>query len=1367
MTTGYFKIKITAAIYIFTAFVLFIYVNPVFSQKAEQPPVKTTIDYKVITSNESFIEIEYYPEFKKDYDFSNSSGSNALKGFPDLRIRTFALFLPTLKNNRVEILDSKYEEVQGVEINPVPGFRKSDKRKNEGENDEYIPEFNKDSKAYSQNKFLPSDFAGVVSSGILRDKYIGYLNIYPLQYNPVTSSIRKYSYIRVRVIFGGSPVYLSRLLSREERVFFDNITINSAAAKNWTVNENNFKKDNPVINSVLSTGDFYKIEIKESGIYKLDRNYLQQNSINVADIDPRTIKIYGNGGAELPYNNSVVAPTDLVENRIYVEGEADGRFDNGDYILFYGRSPNEWIYDAVNKVYSHKLNRYSKSNYYWITFGGVNGQRMETKNSPVVSGLSPLTKFKDKYFEEPEVNNPGSTGMLWISQRIGINEAFTFNRELKGYIEGSNVNFRFRFGNGSTFPTYWRLEDLNSDFLINMTVLTITGYSHINLEYIDRNQYGVNYPLLPGRSSINFRASLPSQNGNSPNVSGYYDYYEVLYDRSFSADNNQLRFNSPDTNTTVEFRINNFSASGVRIFDCTTQENVSLINPVSYSNSVLTFQSQILQGNPKEFYTIGDNNYKTPASFSSRIQNQNIKGEFADGAGFVIITPKEFISAANRLKAQREVPGVNYLKTAVIDIEKIYNEFSGGLQDPVAMRNFMKYTFNNWTEKPVYVLFMGDGSYDYKNIYNLYSNGVKNWIPPIERNSDYSDDVESFCSDDFIVEINENYSEPVGSAIPDFSSGRMCVNSLSEANSVIDKIISYEDPANFEKWKNSNLYVADDGWTTESVTGGEGSLHEDQCEDVAQNHTPSHIKKDKIYIVSYPTEITPQGRRKPGANTDIIKSWNDGKLVINYTGHGSVDLWAHEHVFVRQTSIPLMTNKNKYPFITIASCDLARWDDPFLVSAGEQLVNIQDKGAIGLVAAVRPVYSTQNAAFNNKLYDNLFAKDTMNLPLRVGKAMYNVKQTLYSDNDLKFALISDPTLRLAVPQFITKIDSINNTTGDSIFNMKALQTIKISGSILKTDSSFWSDFNGNIDLSVLDVDKNITIVDFGYYFNFKKDGGIIYKGKSSVSNGKWAINFVVPRDISYSPGRGKIIAYFRNDYSDGVGYSNNFVMSGLDSTAASDSSGPVIKIYIDNRNFRSGDLVNQNPKLIADFSDQSGINLTGTIGHKIEAVLNDDENNKIDLTSQYSSTSGYQNGTAEYQMQNLADGKYKLQLNAWDTYNNFSTEVIDFTVKSSSDLVLDNIYNYPNPMKDFTNFTFQHNFDSPVSASIKIYTVGGRLIKELNKNNITDKFVNIEWEGTDSDGDQIANGTYIYKITIKTEDGNFTKSSTGKLAKLK
>ncbi len=206
---------------------------------------------------------------------------------------------------------------------------------------------------------------------------------------------------------------------------------------------------------------------------------------------------------------------------------------------------------------------------------------------------------------------------------------------------------------------------------------------------------------------------------------------------------------------------------------------------------------------------------------------------------------------------------------------------------------------------------------------------------------------------------------------------------------------------------------------------------------------------------------------------------------------------------------------------------------------------------------------------------------------------------------------------------------------------------------------------------------------------------------------------------------------------------------------------------MDSRNFRSGDIVNQNTKIISDFFDENGINLTGTIGHRIEAILNDDESKKIDLTQYYNSTATYREGTLEYPLQNLADGTYKIRVKAWDTYNNPGYSEVNFTVKNNTNLDFTEVYNFPNPFKDATNFIFQHNSDSPITVNIKIYSVSGRLIKDLNRTNINTKNVNIEWDGLDSDGDALANGVYLYKVMIKSDDGKFTKTTLNKLAKLK
>jgi len=1324
--------------------------SPFASEKIKR--YEDPADYSVLNSNNSYVEFEFTPKYTSNTEFLNAVHDCTSWGKPDLGSRNFPVITPGDVNNLIEILDIKFEELTNVEVNPIPSPQKS-------ENDFNLHyDYKYDNTIYTSNTYFPKVNAEFKKDGIFRNKYFGVVQIYPVQFIPLRKVIRRVTYIKIRVKFGTTPVYSVKPQSKAERDFLRNISLNWESAIDWSTPEANSYKPK-LQSSILASGDFYKIEVKETGIYKIDKNYLEQAGINTSNIDPRTIKIYGNGGRELPYLNSEAVAEDLIQNPIYVSGEADGVFNDGDYLLFYGLSPHQWI--KTGSSFAHKLNPYSNSNYYWITFGGVNGRRIQEEQSQNNPNITPLDHFTDKLFIEPEVNNLGSTGNLWVSQRIGYGESLLINKQLDGYIPGSVIDCKLKLGNGtSRYEANFSVSDNNSGFSNVYPVAYASGLMpHINLTLFD-----IQYSLTSG-SALNLNIRL-STTGNVTSVSGYYDYLEAFYTRSMnSAINNFLKIVSPDTMGTMEYSVSPYTSSTVKVFRITSQNDIQIINPISYSGGVVRFQDNTIFGRIKEYIVTGDNGYRAPASISGKIPNQNIRG-MSEGADFVIITPADFIPAANRMKTQKESPGTgspNYLKTVIVDINQIYNEFSGGLTDPVAIRNFLKYAYNNWVNRPVYVLFLGDGSYDYKNIYAL---NLKNQIPAMEKSDIYMDEVSSYNSDDFLTDINEEVynPEPVRT---DFASGRFCVNSIQDANAIVDKVIQYESNQNTGNWKKKIMYCADDGWTTE---GNDRTMHTDQCELLAEAYTTKDFEKEKIYIVAYPTVITPQGRRKPDANKQIIKGWNEGRLLINWTGHGSTDLWAHEHVFVRNESIPQMKNKNTYPIVTIASCDLARWDDPFTTCASEQLVYLKEAGAIGVIAATRPVFADANSVFNNLLWSNImFHRDTLNLPLRMGKVIFNVKNQLghVSDNDMKFCLIGDPTLRIGIPQNIARVDSINSKTNGDTAIVKSLQKMRISGSVLKSDSTFWNTFNGVMDIKVLDVDRRISIIDFQDVFNFRLDGGTIFKGTTNVINGKWSIEFIIPKDISYSEGNGKIIEYFKNESYEGSGYSDRFIMSGIDTNAVRDTLGPDISLFMDNRNFRSGDIVNQNAKLIADLHDDSGINLTGTIGHKIEAVINDNDNNKIDLTQQYNSTNGYQYGTIEYGFDGLPDGNYTLKLRAWDTYNNFSDKSIYFTVRSSSSLVLSNVFNYPNPMKDFTSFIFQHNFDVPLSAEIYIYSVAGRKIQTIRKSNIVEKNVLIEWDGKDADGDFIANGTYIYKLNVKTEDGLISKIQTGKLAKLK
>jgi hypothetical protein len=307
-------------------------------------------------------------------------------------------------------------------------------------------------------------------------------------------------------------------------------------------------------------------------------------------------------------------------------------------------------------------------------------------------------------------------------------------------------------------------------------------------------------------------------------------------------------------------------------------------------------------------------------------------------------------------------------------------------------------------------------------------------------------------------------------------------------------------------------------------------------------------------------------------------------------------------------------------------------------------------------------------------------------------------------------------------------------------------------------------------LKVFDVDRVITMADPDCptipNHIFRLNGGIIYAGTQVVANGRWSAEFIVPKDISYRNDRGKIINYFFNTGNHGSGIHRAFFVGGIDPNAPIDSIGPDISLFLNNRSFRSGDIVNKNFKLIADLFDESGINTTGTIGHKIEGILDGNENNKYDLTNFYVSDSTYKSGSLEYDFIDIAEGRHVLRLKVWDTYNNSSEAEIEFTVSDASALNVMNVYNFPNPFRDNTTFTFQHNFPNPVDVKIKIYTVAGRLIKEISQPQVADKFVTIFWPGTDEDGEILGNGVYIYKLIVETGDGQAI-TNIGKLAVLK
>ncbi len=1336
-------------------------------------------DYKIITTGSDYLELEFYPmevaeqvkeqngEMLSMFEYRNGVAKSLMEaGSPDLRYRSFSVFLPSERNNTVQVLDFDVTEKQGINLAPVPHMSVTDPNSRSFDNAYFSYTKNND---YTQNKFLPEKLADLENVGPLRDIVAGNLIINPMQYNPVSRTLKIYTRVRVRINFGDRPVFLNKARNPNEIALLSGSAVNSSNAMNWV--DPKFKsmsRSTSLVNSFLSAGDWYKIEVKDAGdgksegIYKITKSFLEGAGVNLSGVDPRTIKMYGNGGALLQEDMALPRPIDLEEIDIYFEGESDGIFNNEDFILFYGKSINSWNYDTVSNVFRHTVNYHSRSNYYWICLNTPgNGSRMQVVNSE--NGSSPYvpSSFTEKVFWEPEENNLIGEGNLWLSLRKSPGQSFDWSLSLNGLEPNSDIYYNVKLAARTLCPysSYFLVKDDYS----NMPELSLAMYCVIAgfNEWIDTRSltFNVNASQKTNGEQVKLRSTFYASNGESE---GYVDYQEILYKRRFnSVAGDFVQFNSPDTSGLVEYNVSSFSNANIKVFDATVHGDVKIIQPISISPSNVKFQKTEAKNTLSSFFVVGQNGFKNPTGISARVANQNLHG-ISDGASFIIITHRDFVSAAERIKNRREEGGPSnpeYLKTMIVTTDQIYNEFSGGVLDAVAIRDFVKYAFENWSERPSFVCLLGDGGFDYKNIQTQGGNYVPAW----ELTSPVIHQVLGLTTDDFFVNVIR------GTNIvdrPDLAVGRIPANSLVDANSYIDKIAEYESGQNNGYWKNRMMFVADDERTT--APNCEYIYHLAQCETLAEEFTPPYIDKIKVFLATYPTVITPQGRRKPQVNADIAKYWNEGVLNIHYTGHGSPDVWAHEYVLEKDNILSMLSNDKHYPFVSIASCDMSKFDNPANQSAGELFMMAQRKGAIGTIAASRPVYAATNAAFFYSVFSNLYIpRDTLLLQKRFGTALFNTKQQIsYQDNDAKYILMCDPTIRVQMPRFRSHIDSISGLVGDT---MKALSKIKIYGSILHPDSTVWNDYNGSLVLKVYDVDKQVVynedcapVIEH----HFRQNGGIIYSGSQTVANGKWTAEYIVPRDISYLNQPGRLINYFYNNQYDGAGINRNFIVGGINPNADIDSVGPRISLFLNNRNFRTGDIVNENFKLIADLFDESGINTTGTIGHKIEAVLDGNENNKYDVTNFYNSDSSYTSGSLEYDFSQIAAGKHTLKLRAWDTYNNSSEAFVDFEVSSNGILQVMNVYNYPNPFAGNTAFTFQHNYPSDINVKIKVYTVAGRMIKEIDRANISDKFVVIDWDGKDQDGETLGNGVYIYRLTVESGDGSAV-TNTGKLAVLK
>jgi len=1303
-------------------------------------------DFRILSSDQNSILIEYTPVFLDTSSkvIDNQIFKNVvlnfgyipepeLWGLPAIPERRFNVGVPSEFGNTIEVLNTKYIELQG-NIVPNPQFVE------DGNLFRYHYEVGEGYFDYQEN----SELVLFGEFGITRGINNQVIKILPVKFDPYSSKIKLYQKIVFRINYARGGTFSKQPYDE----LLSSAFINYDVARYWQKNRKVLNKVT-VTNSVLAVGNWIRIEAQEEGIYRIDYNFLSSAGFNPNEIDPRTLKIYNNGGKELSENVADPRPIDLVENAIKVIGESDGSFDQGDYILFYGRGANFWDFDSTSNEIKRYHHTYSDHNYYWITYGGANGKRIQDKpglNTTPEYNQTNTVAFAD--FEEDKINI-GKSGREHYGDNFSQAVlSLTYVTSLNGRLSSFPINYHFRYANASSGSLTLQLMENNSAIFNQV----LNGYG--SASYIRGNVYerdAVFTLNLPDNRSVLKFSITPT----SITTTGYLAYFEISYVKDLKAFDDKLLFFSHDSTAIIEYYLHDFTSTNIQVFDVTDYSNVKLIsNHVQLSGGDCRFQIAENAGIISKYFTVGSNNFLTPVNPVS-VGNSNVRG-IQNGVQMIIISPDEFIEAANRLQSYRENEAKIPISTVVVNIDEIYNEFSCGSLDPTAVRDFVKYAYDNWQESPQYILLFGKGTYDAKNIEGYNDNYIPTW-----QSVESLRMLNSYTSDDYFVTV-----DGIDGNI-DLVSGRITARNIVEANNYVSKVIDYEQNSKKDVWKNLITLVADDGLTS---TGDEGAEHTRPTEWIANQILPKSYDLNKIYLADYPAVITGAGRRKPQVNEDLIDAINNGTLLINYIGHGNPSVWAHEVVFEKSITIPQLRNK-EYFFLTAATCDFAYYDRPNLQSGAEEMLLLKDAGSIASLSSPRLVFSSLNHLLNYQFLQDLFSssRDTLNLIKPIGAAYFSMKQIYNGVNDKKYHLFGDPSLRLQVPQYEGTVDSINGLPLIADVQLKALSNTEISGTILTPDSERWEDFNGEGILTVFDSERKKLLEQIGNY-PIVIQGGVIFRGRVSVNAGEFNAKFVVPKDISYENKNGKIIFYFIDEESDGIAFTKNIIVGGTDTTAINDGEGPEIEIFFDDASYYGSYLVGPEPRMIAKLNDETGLNTTGTgVGHKLEGILNEDDSNPIDFTNYFTGEldAGGKSGEINFKFSKLEEGDYNLLVKAWDVFNNFSSESSFFTVVSDDRLVVRDVYNYPNPFNSSTTFTFQHNLNGTINANVKIYTIAGRMIKGIEVNAIDEKFVKIYWDGRDEDGDILANGTYLYKIIVSSDDGDFSQSVLGKMAVIK
>lgn len=1080
--------------------------------------------------------------------------------------------------------------------------------------------------------------------------------------------------------------------------------------------------------SVLADGHWVKIRVSESGVCRMSFSELRS-----AGLEPSQVRVFGYGGAQKEQDFSKPNIDDLPQVPVYV-GE--------DYILFYVQGPISWTYNGSR--FAHTRNTYSDFGYYLLSDDA--GDMLLFPEAEAVSG-SPTDVTYYSYYQ---VQDEDSVNLI---DRTGVSGGGrTFYGEQFAAGQTRTFTFSTPYANGDNSSVY---IDMAANAATTSTVkakLNNTSSKSIYISSIpDHYTFGVAGTISMNGASEeqNQRVTIQFVNSNASALA-WLNYIEITTPSELVMTGSYMGIRSlVNRNTTnpVRFLLRNTTAS-TQIWDVTDLAAIQRM-PTTMVDDQLAWVGTQADGVHEYIAVNTDGTKFVQAEVVGEVKNQNLHA--LSNIDYIIICPEGYEDVSEDLaKAHEAKQAITY---AIVTDQQVYNEFSSGTPDATAYRWLMKMLYdrakNGIGQQPRWLLLMGHGTFDNRKL--LRNSGTSLLLTYQSKNS--VNEIKAYATDDYFAYLDDNEGAIDTQGRMDIGVGRLPVESLDEARTTVDKLIQYIRNEQTGKWKNQLVYLADDG---------ENGTHTETAEksaELVRIKNPDFIVH-KIFLDAYPQEVNASGESYPLAKNRVLNLLKNGVLFFNYSGHGGYNAITNESI-LNLKDIAGMTNKNQ-AFWLFATCNFAQCDAGKR-SAAETAVLNPKGGAIGILAATRTVYASQNTNLNRSVCDTLFGhSDVFHYDMTLGEAISIGKNLLGSDeNKLAYVLLGDPCMRLNYPtdyhvETLTEMDTLN-----------ALSVQHVEGRIIDEDLNTVSDFNGKVDITIYDKMQSIPtrdndnvggdprVIAYNDYPN------TIFSGATDVKDGLFNYTFMVPKDIRYNFDNGRIVYYAVTadslETAEAVGHFEQFIIGGTGSTVAIDTIGPEMEIYLNSPAFRNGDKTYATPRFFANLYDKNGINTAGAgIGHDLMLIIDDDPKMIYSLNEYFTAANNsYQAGQVSYLMEELANGPHSLTFRAWDLLNNSTTKSLNFIVEAGLDPSIYNVTTYPNPVQQSGVVHLIVNYDQPdelIETEIYLYNTAGQMVYSHKQDNPDAVSINLPSLGLNT-------GVYIYSVKIKSASSKYSTTS--------